>query len=78
MFNPIIKYCDRMGKCIFFLFLVDFGLHGIYSKELKGLTYIYCNIFYYFCTETTTILDNCAIISLNINIDFQLPHSERV
>jgi hypothetical protein len=67
-----------MGKCIFFLFLVDFGLHGIYSKELKGLTYIYCNIFYTFCTETTTILDNCAIISLNINIDFQLPHSERV
>ena len=46
-----IKYCDRMGKCIFFLFLVDFGLHGIYSKELKGLTYIYCNIFYYFAQK---------------------------
>jgi hypothetical protein len=40
VFNPIIKYCDRMVKCIFFLFLVDFGLHGICSKELKGLIYI--------------------------------------
>jgi hypothetical protein len=52
-----------MGKCIFFLVLVDFGLHGTYSKELKGLTYIYCNILYYFFKETTTILENYATIS---------------
>jgi hypothetical protein len=57
-----------MGKCIFFLVLVDFGIHGTYSKELKGLTYIYCSILYYFCTETTTILENYATISWNINI----------
>jgi hypothetical protein len=49
-----------------------------YFKRSWKVWPIYCNILYYFCKETTTILENYVTISWNIDINIHLHHKDKV
>jgi hypothetical protein len=49
-----------------------------YTQRSWKVWHIYCNILYYFCKETTTILENYVTISWNIDINIHLHHKDKV
>ena len=66
------------GK-MYFLFVFSWLLDtwNILKRNWKFWP-IYCNILYYFCKETTNILENYATISWNIDINIHLHHKDKV
>jgi hypothetical protein len=59
------KYFPLVGKRLTFGYME-------YTQRSWKVWPIYCNILYYFCKETTTILENYVTISWNIDINIFL------